>query len=311
MKISLNWIFDHIKGDVSGVDVKQLVNKFICTTAEIEAWRKVTLATDALTVAQVKNVASDAITVYCYEHGKEYVLPKRNDAVIGACLMIAHNGSAAQWATSVMLGGTKDMLLPVLDVPESLRAGGWKSCVELDDYIIEVDNKSINNRPDLWGHRGLAREIAALLNVELRPLDEFVAQKDIVTHQSSAQVTHDNPFEITIQDTQVCDRFAALYIPSVTPTASRLNMVIRLSRLDSRAIDLLVDITNYVMLDLGQPMHAFDADALQSKKITIQQAQAGDRLLLLDGENITLTSHDIVIADGGKPVSLAGIMGGA
>ncbi len=319
MKISLNWIFDHIKGELSRIDVAQLVDNFIKTTAEIEGWRKVTLNTDELTLAEVVAIAADGVTVHSVERNKKYILPIRADAIVGALFMITDAGNAQKWATSVMLGGTKEMLLPALDVQADLRSGGWKTTVELHDYVIEVDNKSINSRPDLWGHRGLAREIAAILDVQLRPLDGCIAQKDVIAHELTAQADVHNPFTISIQ-TDLCSRFAALYIPSITPRASQLNMVVRLSRLDSRSIDLLVDLTNYVMLDLGQPMHAFDADVLQSRKITIATAQTlfrqgskgqAEKLLLLDGETVELTPDDIVIADGGKAISLAGIMGGA
>ena len=311
MKISLNWVFDHIKGELSRVDVAQLVDKFIRTTAEIEGWRKVSLNTDELTLVEIINIAADKVTVYSAEHKKEYTLVPRADAVVGSWFMINVVDNAPRWATSTMVGATKDMLLPALEIQNDLRAGGWKSSIELHDYIIDVDNKSINSRPDLWGHRGLAREIAAILDVSLRSLDEFVVQKDIVAHELSAQANADNPFSIIIKEPEVCGRFAALYMPSVTPQATSLNMAVRLSRLDSRCIDLLVDTTNYVMLDLGQPMHAFDADALQSKKIIVRCAQNKEKLLLLDGQTVELTSEDIIIADDNKAVSLAGIMGGA
>jgi len=188
--------------------------------------------------------------------------------------------------------------------------GGWKSAVELEDYVIEVDNKSINSRPDLWGHRGIAREIAAMFDLQLRPLAEFTTQKDVAAHDLNAASDGQEPFTIAIE-TNACSRFAALYLSSITSRASQLSMVVRLSRLDSRSINMFVDATNYVMLDLGQPMHAFDADVLSSKKITIDHAKAKEKLLLLDGETVELTSDDVVIADGSKAISLAGIMGGA
>lgn len=320
MKISLNWVFEHIKGELSRIDIAQLVDTFIKTTAEIEGWKKVTLNTDKLTLGEVVEVAHDGVKVHSRERNKTYTLPSRADAAVGGLFMIVDAGSTQKWATSLMLGGTKEMLLPLLDVPADMRAGGWKSAIELQDYIIEVDNKSINSRPDLWGHRGLAREIAAMFDLQLRPLSEFITQKDIVSHELTAKADSQNPFIIDIQ-TDLCSRFAALYLSSVTSRASQLNMVVRLSRLDSRSINMFVDATNYVMLDLGQPMHAFDADVLSSKKITIDRAkallrqgfegQAKGKLLLLDGETVELTSDDIVIADGGIAVSLAGIMGGA
>lgn len=311
MKISLNWVFDHIKGELSRIDVAQLVDTFIKTTAEIEGWKKVSFNSDELTLAEVIALEDDSVTVHSAERNKKYVLPLRADATVGALFMVVDTTNMQKWATSTMFGGTKDMLLPAVSVAENLRAGGWKSTIELHDYIIEVDNKSINSRPDLWGHRGIAREIAAILDLPLRPINEFIKQKDVIAYELTVQANGSNPFSITIQDSLACTRFAALYIPSVVSQASQLHMVVRLSRLDSRSIDLLVDATNYVMLDLGQPMHAFDADALQSKKITIDRAKSKEKIALLDGETVELTSEDVVIADGGKAISLAGVMGGA
>jgi len=91
------------------------------------------------------------------------------------------------------VGWHQEMLIPALNVDPSLRAGGWKSKIELSDYIVEIDNKSINSRPDLWGHRGLAREIAAILGLSLKSADELMAKKDIMAHESSAHATDYNP----------------------------------------------------------------------------------------------------------------------
>ncbi|HLC07296.1 MAG TPA: phenylalanine--tRNA ligase subunit beta [Candidatus Babeliales bacterium] len=311
MKISLNWIFDHIKGELSRIDVAQLVDTFIRTTAEIEGWKKVTVNVDELTLAEVVNINGDTVIVRSAEHKKEYILPKRTDALVGSYFLVFSAENNKRWATSVLFGGIKDMVLPAMYCPENLRAGGWKSTIELQDYVVEIDNKSINSRPDLWGHRGLAREIAAILNLQLRPLEEFVTQKDSIPYKNTAPADKNNPCAITIETPQICDRFATFYIPSVAGQASHLNMIVRLSRLDSRSIDFLVDATNYVMLDLGQPMHAFDADAFQTQQITIAYARDKEKLALLDGETIELTTQDLVITDGGTAISLAGVMGGA
>ncbi len=310
MKISLNWIFDHIKGEVASLNVPQLVDTFIKTTAEIEGWRKVTFNPDEFTLVEVVTVAPDGIVARSTEHNKEYSLSSRTDAVQGALFLIALP-HAPQWATSTMLGGTKDMVLPAIHCDETMRAGGWKSTIEREDYVVEVDNKSINSRPDLWGHRGLAREVAAILNLPLRSLDEFIVQKESSLYQNTAPSDSHNPFNVAIKAADGCDRFATLYLPSVQAQASHLNMIMRLSRLDSRSINFFVDATNYVMLDLGQPMHAFDANKLATKEIKVMRARAKDRLTLLDGETIELTPNDLIIADGNTPIALAGIMGGA
>lgn len=301
MKISLRWIFDHIKGEFADINVSQLVDTFIKTTAEIEGWREVSTNTDLLTLANVINIDNAGVTVYSPEKNEHYVLPKRADATIDQWFVINIDKDLSSWATSIMLGGIKEMILPAIYCPENMRNGAWKETIECKDYIIEVDNKSINSRPDLWGHRGLAREFAALLNLPLRPLQEFIIEKESIPNSSF----------IAIKAQDACSRFATLSLPSVEAQSSHLDMIIRLSRLDSRAINFLVDATNYVMLDLGQPMHAFDADTISAEHICVEYARDKEKLSLLDGEIAELSSQDLVVTDNSKPISLAGIMGGA
>jgi len=325
MKISLNWVFDHIKNELSNVDVPALVEKFIRTTAEIEGFKHVGVNTSELTLAQVKHITGDMITVYSPEHNREYTLPKRADASSSLWFMVVDTGVAPRWATSVIFGGVKDMMLPAIHCSEDMQDGSWKETIEHKDYVIEVDNKSINSRPDLWSHRGLAREIAAILNLSLRPLQEFLAESFDTSYFAQGFVGHSllrqgfvghagraGFFSVAINKApEACDRFAALYLPSVAAQPSHLDMVVRLSRLDSRCINFLVDATNYVMLDIGQPMHAFDADTFTTREISVAYAHDKEKLALLDGETIELTSQDVVITNDGKAISLAGIMGGA
>ncbi len=311
MKISLNWVFDHIKGELAHIDVAQLVSKFIKTTAEIEGWKKVYLNVDEFTLGRIVCIDCETINVFSAEHNKNYTLPVRVDSVVDSWYLIKEVNGRVSWADAIDCGGTKDVLLPSLDVAETLRAGGWKCAIEPQDYIIDIDNKSINNRPDLWGHRGIAREIAAILDMPLRSLDEFIVQKSVVAYQSAVKADKDMPFSITIAAPDVCKKIAAVYLDFVSAKPSIVHMAVRLSRVDSRAIDALVDATNYVMFDLGQPMHAFDAQTFSTKEFTVSRAHDKEKLLLLDGNMVELTSHDIVIADGGAAISLAGVMGGA
>ena len=311
MKVSLNWVFDHIKGELAHIDVAQLVSQFIKTTAEIEGWKKVSFDAEKFTLVRVVSIAADVVIAHSVEYNKDYRLALRADVIVDSWYLIACAHDHALWATAIDCGGEKDMMVPALEVAQSLRAGGWKCEVEAHDYILDVDNKSINNRSDLWGHRGLAREIAAILDLPLRPLDELIVQKPTLEYKCVAHADTDMPFSIAIKATDVCKKFVTLFIDSVVARPSALNMAMRLSRLDSRAIDMLVDTTNYVMLDLGQPMHAFDAQRLSTQHITVDRAHAKEKLLLLDGDTIELTPEDIIIADGGKAISLAGVMGGA
>ncbi|HLF66977.1 MAG TPA: phenylalanine--tRNA ligase beta subunit-related protein, partial [Gammaproteobacteria bacterium] len=259
--------------------------------------------------AQIKSITTD-IHVEIPEWNTDARIGLRSDAKEGNWYLVIKEGKQYRWALSTNLGGHKEMLLPAITGDTALQDGSWKQAFEAYDVIFDVDNKSITHRPDLWGHRGFAREVAAILDLKLLPLEDFLVSKKIMPYESSAKGASDMPFKLEIADKTVCKRFAGYTVFDVANQPSLLWMAARLSRVDSRAIDALVDFTNYVMLDISQPMHAFDADRLSNSSITVRRAQNKEKLTLLDDQEITLTDQDVVIADGQRPVSLAGIMGG-
>ena len=195
-------------------------------------------------------------------------------------------GANYAWAAIADLGGNKNDLLPALHCPENERAGGWKKTLELEDYIFEVDNNSISHRPDLWGQRGCAREVAAILNLPLKPLESVIRPYPISENTSSMHATADNPFEVRNDAPKECTRFAGIFIDEIKPQGSELWMTLRLCRVDGKPMQALVDATNYVMLDLGQPLHAFDANAIAKKTIAPRMATKGEKLTLLNGQII-------------------------
>ena len=312
MKVSVAWIFDHIDADRHAIAIDNLVDRFNKTTAEIEGVLESSIDCAQLSAVQVVAVSQNKITVRSDEWNAQYDLPFRVDACKDSWFMVTKTADGAAWALATAFGGTRqDLLLPEVHESDDLRTGEWKKTIEEKDHILVVDNKSITHRPDMWGHRGFAREIAAMFQLPLLPLEKFISTKKITEHKADAPATEHNPYGITIADTDVCSRFATLFIHNVTHTPSLLPMMSRLIRIDNRAIDALVDATNYVMLDIGHPMHAFDADKLQSQELTVRRAKEKETLTLLDGQDITLTAEDIIIADGKIPTSLAGVMGGA
>jgi phenylalanyl-tRNA synthetase beta chain len=166
------------------------------------------------------------------------------------------------------------------------------------DSIIEIDNKSLTNRPDLWGHLGMAREVAAIagLNV-VDPVGELPSPAS------------KGDLSITIDDANLCARFSGQRVENVKVAPSPLWMQVRLNSLGINPINNLVDITNYISCELGQPMHAYDADLL-GDTIVVRAARKGESILALNGEKYSLGTDDIVIADAHKPVGIAGIIGG-
>src|ERR1700679_4143332 len=158
MKLSLAWIFDHLDADYTSVDITDLVNRFNKSTAEIETYEKITTPSDALFLAQVQKISTSEVTLLCAELKKTVTVSARSDAKENSLFLIKKEDDTYRWAALTDVGSAKEGLMPALMVEEPLRAGGWRKNFEKHDYIIHLDNKSVNHRPDLWGHRGIARE---------------------------------------------------------------------------------------------------------------------------------------------------------
>ncbi|MBR4400360.1 MAG: phenylalanine--tRNA ligase subunit beta [Synergistes sp.] len=167
----------------------------------------------------------------------------------------------------------------------------------LDDVILEIDNKSMTNRPDLWGHYGMARELAAIYGLELKPIEKMPLPEGC------------DGLEIEIEAPERCPRYCALVIRNIKNIPSPFGLQSMLWRVGSRPINLPVDITNYLMFATGVPTHAFDLNHVGGK-IRVRCAAPGEKLELLDGTMLDLTEEDLVIANAEKPMALAGIMGG-
>lgn len=168
----------------------------------------------------------------------------------------------------------------------------------LNDTILEIDNKSLTNRPDLWGHYGMARELATIYKVPLKELNSIKIDNNI------------KKYDIEILDSDKCPRYAAVEIDNVYVKESPIWMKNALINGGMRPINAIVDITNYVMLAVGQPLHAFDKTHVKGNKIIVRNAHNDEKLLLLDGNSVDLTSDDLVICDTEEPMALAGIKGG-
>lgn len=168
------------------------------------------------------------------------------------------------------------------------------------DWIIEIDNKSLTHRPDLWGHHGMAREVAAITENPLRdPVDLPV-------------LPHESPkVQVEIGDHSLCSRYSALVCENVRVGPSPLWLQARLESLGMNSINNIVDVTNFILAELPQPMHAFDADKLAGDTIFVRTARTGETLQVLNGETYALCNADLIIADAAGPIALAGVIGGA
>jgi len=167
------------------------------------------------------------------------------------------------------------------------------------DAIIEVDNKSLTHRPDLWGHLGMAREVAAITGKKLRD----PVKLDLLPKGQA-------PIGIEIEDFALCPRYSALVFENVTVQPSPAWLQDRLEAIGLNAINNIVDITNYVMAELAQPMHAFDAEKLHGSTIFVRSARTGEQIAALNEESYNLGPSNLVIADAQGPIALAGVIGG-
>ena len=175
----------------------------------------------------------------------------------------------------------------------------------LDDAVFEIDNKSLSNRPDLWGHYGIAREVAALFNKNLL---EYKTKKIVKLKKSALKL------KVEVKDIKMCPRYMAVAMSGIKVGPSPDWLKQKLAAVGVNSINNIVDIANFVMLDLGSPMHAFDASKLRitnyELRITVRPAVNGEMMEALDGKKYELNANDLVIASEDKVLALAGVIGG-
>lgn len=173
------------------------------------------------------------------------------------------------------------------------------TALHLDDVTYDIDNKAITNRPDCWGAYGVAREVAAIYETSLKPYTSFT-----IPEGSDIALTVKN------KAPKLCRRYMGLVISGVKASPSPQWMQARLRASGVRSINTVVDVTNYVMLELGQPMHAFDLNLLETPEIIVRTAQQNEAFVPLGREEIALDSAYCVIADKKQAIALAGVKGG-
>ncbi len=320
MFISMNWISDFV--DLSGLDKTQLIHQFSLSTAEVENeifYKGQDVS--GVVVAEIKSVEPHPeskklhlLKVDCGEAELVDVVCGAPNVRVGMKTAFAKLGAQVGEVTIAprkLAGypscgmccserelGLSDEHNGIMDITDDIPLGtDLKSVYEIDDIIFEVDNKSLTNRPDLWGHYGIAREFATLADRPLKPLDmvDLGAYKELP------------PVDMKIED-PLCQRYSCLQVENVTKNISPVNMRIRLFYCGSRAINFLADLTNYLMLEMGQPMHAFDSRKVE--KIRIKRFETPFVFQTLDGVERNIDENTLMICNGDTPVAIAGIMGG-
>ncbi len=320
MLLSMNWISDFV--DFSGLDKLKLIAQFSLSTAEVEN-EIFFKGSDikGIVVAEIKSAQEHP------ESKKLHLLKvdagdgKLTDVVCGAPnVRVGMKTAFAKVGAQIgditiaprpLAGfdsfgmccsekelGISDDNSGIMDITEDVANGtDIKDVYAIDDIIFEVDNKSLTNRPDLWGHYGIAREFAAIAGRPLKPLDTV----DLCAYNNLPKI------DMKIED-PLCQRYSCLQVANISKNVSPLNMRIRLFYCGMRGINLLADLTNYLMLEMGQPMHAFDSRKVE--KLRIKRFDKPFSFTTLDGVERNIDENTLMICNDNTPVAIAGIMGG-
>ena len=212
--------------------------------------------------------------------------------------------SCGMLCSGTELGLTEDLypgagVNGLLEFAEDTETGAdVKALTGLDDWIFDISLTA--NRPDCQSILGIAREVAAMLEKDL---------KMPATDYTETEVKKDG-FHVTVEAPEICPRYSAHYVYDVKIGESPAWMKRRLALIGIGSISNIVDITNYVLKEIGQPMHAFDCEYLEGNEICVRRAHDGEKIVTLDEQEYTMTPANLVICDGVKPVALAGVMGG-
>ena len=322
MKLSLNWLNDYI--DLSGIAAEEIAKQLTMKSAEVEDYEWLFKHFDQVITAKVMKVEnhpnSDHLHLATVFDGKkeQTVVCGAPNIAEGQTVAFAPLGtvlpgnfeikpakirgveSCGMICAEDELGlGTDHTGIMVLD-PATEIGVPLKQIFNRQDFVIEIENKTINHRPDLWGHYGIAREIRAIFELPWKRELKYTGIKaDRV----------DEKFEIEIK-TPRCLHYLGLKVSNLKTAPSPDWMKARLENVGLRPINNIVDIANYVMYEVGHPLHTFDRRDIAGNKIVIRDAFEGENFTTLDNVPRVLKSTDAVIADETRSLAIAGVMGG-
>ncbi|MBQ7324081.1 MAG: phenylalanine--tRNA ligase subunit beta, partial [Clostridia bacterium] len=340
MKAPFSWLKDYVDIDISA---QELAEKLFSCGFEVEELSYLGEKVNRVVVGEIKALTphpdSDHMQICVVDCGEEYgrelqIVTGASNVYVGMKTPCALDGSTVVESNPQMLEknpdgikkikkgklrgvesfgmlcsgeelGINDDFYPgaevngLLDLDKSAPVGeDIKKIVGLDDWMFDISITA--NRPDCQCILGIAREVAAVLKKPLKaPMYTFTEKK-----------TTAKPITVEVQAPDLCPRYVGHYVENIKGGQSPTWMRKRLALSGIRSISPIVDITNFVLLEMGQPMHAFDADEIGDRKIIVRRALQGEKIVTLDEKEFTLTTENLVICDGKKPVALAGIMGG-
>ncbi len=320
MKFTLNWLKEYIDVDLP---VEVVADRLTMLGLEVDNVTELFLGLDAIKVARIVNVRphpdADRLTLcdVSLGAGEFQVVCGAPNARPGLITAIALPGVTLPSGLKVkkaairgqessgMLCSEKDLGISedhsgIMELPSTAKEGdSLADALTLRDTLIEVDLTP--NRPDCTSVLGIAREIAGFTNQKLR---------QPVNYELPPLTGAGVPFSVEVLDPEDCPRYGARLLQNVTISRSPWWLRQRLLAVGLRPINNVVDITNLVMLEYGQPLHAFDFHRLSGGKIVVRRARTGEHIVTLDGEKRQLDQEMLLICDAEKPVAVAGVMGG-
>lgn len=328
MKVSLEWVRDYVDLPPD-LDVKALAHELTLKTVEVEDWTDTAAPVAGVVAALVTAVepVEGGHRVVC-DVGRDEpvsVAARKTDVTVGELVALAGPGarltalagSAARevrvatvlgFESSGVLCGPRDVGLQAmfpedrertirLDPATAKPGDALADVLGLRDTVLDIDNKSLTNRPDLWGHYGIARELAAIYGVALKPLTTAAwpgTGEGIVGHI----------------DPDSCRRFAAVPFDLAGLPGTPLWIRSRLARIGENSVNLCVDLSNFVMFAVGQPTHVYDADKVELP-LAVRRLDEGAKVRVIGGTTVDAPPGTPVITDAAGPVGLAGVIGGA
>ncbi|MGI6347699.1 MAG: phenylalanine--tRNA ligase subunit beta [Patescibacteria group bacterium] len=322
MKISLNCLKEFV--NLSNINPEDIKDKLTAHVVEVEQIIKQADQFENIVVAKIieikKHPQADRLQIALVDDGEENLRPivcGAPNIAVGQLVPLAKIGAKLSNGLEIqeaeirgeksygMLCSIKELGLGdnhdgIMILDKRAKIGqNLAEFLKLDEIVLEIDNKSISNRPDLWGHYGIARELSVLFEKKLKehPAKNFKIKKG-----------KDSKLEIEIKNKNLCKKYIALKIDQIKVEESPNWLKNKLQALGLNPINNIVDAANYVMLETGQPLHIFDAKGID--KIIVKKAEKNEKFVTLMGEEKILNENDIVISDEKQSIALAGVIGG-
>jgi len=322
MLLSLNWLKDFIKIP-KGISPEDLASRLTMHTVEVEGWSDQALNFKGVVIGKIleviKHPNADRLRITKVDIKKEIltIVCGAPNIEVGQLVPVATIGTILPNGLEIKeseirgeksygmlcaedeLGlGTSHEGILVLDKKAKIGQS-LSEYLGLNDIILEIDNKSLSNRSDLWGHYGMAREIGTFYESELKTYSSFL---------EPAIIPKEEKLDIRVEEKKLCPRYMALAISNIKISQSPKWLKDRLIAIGLRPINNIVDVTNYVMFETGQPLHAFAKDKVE--KIIVRLAKKDEHIETLDGKERELAEDMLVIASTNGPIAIAGVMGG-